>query len=104
MQGLHGKRGHTCNEITNLYYGTHADNMGPDRVRDGTDNRGEKSAHAKLSNAQARIVKKLLKSNSLRQKEIAEIFQVSETAISDIKTGRTWVHLESKPANMLDCV
>jgi predicted XRE-type DNA-binding protein len=99
---LHGDKGQKCNELSNLEFGTQEKNNGPDKVRDGTDNRGEKSVRAKLNNAQARIIKKLLKSDSMMQREIAEIFGVTEYIIADIKRGKSWKYLESEPANMLD--
>jgi predicted XRE-type DNA-binding protein len=99
---LHGNKGQKCNELSNLEFGTREKNHGPDRVRDGTDNRGEKSVRAKLNNAQARIIKKLLKSDCMKNREIAKIFGVTDCTIADIKRGKSWVHLESEPANMLD--
>ena len=58
----------------------------------------------RLNNAQIRIIKKLLKSGSMKQKEIAEIFSISERTVSDIKRGVKRMDVESEPANMLDCV
>jgi predicted XRE-type DNA-binding protein len=37
----------------------------------------------------------MLAEGELTQKEIASMFGVSRSAIKDIKTGRTWNHVES---------
>lgn len=84
-----------CNEITNLSWGTMKQNLGPDRVRDGTDNRGEKSSNAKLNSRQVRVIRRLIESKSMTQEEIGNIFGVTEATIRDIKTRRRWGHLES---------
>jgi len=89
----HGPKGKLCNEITNLSWGTYKQNNGIDRVRDGTDNRGEKCGTAKLNAMQVRVIHRLLKSKSMTQKEIADIFGVGPQQISRIKTGKRWQHL-----------
>ena len=91
----HGPKGSQCNEITNLSWGTMKQNLGPDRVRDGTDNRGEKSSNAKLNSRQVRVIRRLIESKSMTQEEIGNIFGVTEATIRDIKTRRRWGHLES---------
>ncbi len=45
----HGTGGSLDNSISNLSYGTYGENNGPDRVRDGTTNRGERHPLAKLT-------------------------------------------------------
>jgi predicted XRE-type DNA-binding protein len=69
--------------------------MGPDRVRDGTDNRGEKQGGAKLNSRQVRVIRRLLESKSMTQEEIGNIFGVARVTITDIKSGKIWGHLES---------
>jgi predicted XRE-type DNA-binding protein len=89
----HGPKGQFCNEVTNLSWGTMKQNIGPDRVRDGTDSRGEKSSSAKLNKMQVKVIRRLLESKTMTQKEIADIFGVRPGTICDIKKGRTWQHL-----------
>ena len=88
----HGPKGNQCNEVTNLSWGTREKNNGPDKVRDGTDNRGENHGSAKLNKMQVRVIRRLLESKSMTQKEIGDIFGVKQVSISKIKTGKTWRH------------
>jgi predicted XRE-type DNA-binding protein len=90
----HGPKGQQCNKVTNLSWGTLKQNQGPDRVRDGTDNQGEKCNLAKLNEMQVRVIHRLLESKSMTHAEIAEIFGVKKPTISAIKTGRNWNHLK----------
>jgi len=93
----HGPKGKQCNKVSNLSWGTIQQNNGTDRLRDGTDNRGEKCGTAKLNEMQVRVIRRLIESESMLLKEIAEIFGVDRSTISSIKSGRRWSHL--KPAN-----
>lgn len=90
---LHGKKGRNYHGVDNLSYGTYEQNNGVDRVRDGTDNRGENHGCAKLNEMQVRVIRRLLESKSMTQKEIADIFGVETTTIGHIKRGKTWQHL-----------
>jgi len=89
----HGSKGIKCNEATNLSWGTYKQNSGPDRLRDGTDKRGEKHHNAKLNEMQVRVIRRLLESKSMTQKEIAAIFGVTQSTIGYIKKGKRWQHL-----------
>jgi len=51
---------------------------------------GEKNPSAKLTEEDVRCIKKLLKENKLTQKEIALLFKVRISSISNIKLGVTW--------------
>jgi len=92
----HGSKGQQCNKVTNLSWGTYKQNSGPDRVRDGTDKRGEKHGLAKLNEMQVRVIRRLIESKTMTNREIGEIFGVSKQCIKHIKSGRSWKHL--KPA------
>ena len=91
----HGSKGQQCNEVTNLSWGTREKNNGFDKLRDGTDNRGEKNGQTKLTEKQVRVIRRLIESKSMTLKEIGEVFGAARTSISNIKFGRTWGHLES---------
>lgn len=85
-------RGHDgCVSPAHLSWKTRAENQA-DRVEHGTHNRGERSAKAKLTEADARIILSLR--GEVRQKELAERFGVSPANISDIHKGRTWAWLD----------
>jgi len=84
---------HTCrNKCVNpehLEIGTHADNM-KDMIRDGTDNRGERNALAKLTVDQ--ILEIRSRSNEL-QSNLAKEFGVSRGNINQIIARGTWKHI-----------
>lgn len=46
METLHGKGGKIDASLPNLSWGTRAENVGRDRLRDGQDNRGEHNGPA----------------------------------------------------------
>ena len=50
-------------------------------------NRGMKNIKAILSESQ---VKKIFKNKTHKQKELAKMYGVSQSAINHIKSGRTW--------------
>ena len=61
-----------------------------DRLRDGTDARGEKCPTAKLTEAQAR---QILARPGERRRDLAAEFGVSRQAVNDLFWGRTWKDL-----------
>jgi len=89
---LHGEKGVSVNTPENLSYGTHSKNQGEDKLRDGTDNRGEKQGRSKLTKDQVIRIKnnKEKRTTSKWAKE----FNVSPANICAIKTGRSWAWLE----------
>jgi DNA-binding transcriptional regulator YiaG len=86
----HGARGSLCNEITNLYYGTHKDNA-KDKLRDNTDSRGHKHHNVKLTEDDVRNIR--LNKESLTAEEWAKRLGVSRRTVSAAKTGQTWAWL-----------
>jgi hypothetical protein len=87
----HGVGGANDNSLANLCYGTRSKNMGCDRVRDGTDNRGSRNGRSKLTEEQVIRIRERLRNNET-QRVIATDFNVSEATISEIKTGKTRIH------------
>ncbi len=73
------------NVITNLEWGTHAENIA-DQIVHGTDTRGERNGGAKLKNEDASSIR----ASSLTGKELASKYGVSEATISRIKKGRRY--------------
>lgn len=87
----------TNNNVKNLEWCTHAENMhhafknGFMKPFIGTE-KGEKCPSSKLTNAQAMEIKKRLKGDE-RLEDIAFDYPVGISAISEIKSGRSWKHI-----------
>lgn len=88
----HGTQGAKIDSLDNLSWGTHAKNQGTDRLRDGTDNRGEKHGMSKLNSRQVRIIKRCFKLR-VNGCDIARFFRVSPATISSIKHLKRWSHI-----------
>jgi hypothetical protein len=82
------------NSLPNLAWGTVQDNEA-DKVRHGTVARGEQGGMAKLTTAQAMLIKKMCRPHdrSVNKAALARSLNVDECAIYDIVAGRTWKHL-----------
>src|SRR5580704_5089112 len=82
-----------CINPAHLFLGTNADNVA-DRVRKGRSsrasvNRGEKNALAKLTwNKIAEI--RVMLADGVSGKDIAEVYKISRSVVSNIKTGKRW--------------
>jgi len=76
-----------CVNPRHLRWATPKENSA-DKVRHGTDARGERNQAAKLTATQVRQIRALRGTQS--QQEIAAQFLVSPTAVSLILTGRRW--------------
>lgn len=91
------------NRLANLCWGTKSENI-QDRIIHGTEssgsrkgiNRGISNGMSTLNNWIIRIVKQLLKQKFLQQKEIAKIFRISDSVVSNIKYGKIWKHEEQR--------
>ena len=92
LECLHGDGNPKNNAIDNLRWGTPLDNA-CDRDRHGTTARGERNAEAQLTESQVRDIKSRLGKWG-EGKRIAREYGVSESLISDIKSGRTWAHVQ----------
>jgi len=87
------------NKLNNLCWGSHSDNE-KDKIRHGTksnpiwiDNKGIKCSWAKLNDWKVRIIKRLIEDGYLTQKEIAKIFNIDKSTISNIKRNKRWKHV-----------
>jgi hypothetical protein len=98
QEACHGPRGPLDDSLPNLSWGTKAKNHGPDRVRDGTSNRGENCAAAKLT---AEIVLECRQRYAAgeTQRALAAEFSVTQPVLSRAIRGITWADLtlEAKP-------
>lgn len=90
---LHGPAlGDERHYLSNLSLGTHAQNMGEDRLRDGTDNRGSKQWKARLDDEVVRVIRSTPKGYGTGR-ALARRFGVSESVISSIRSGVSWSHV-----------
>lgn len=78
------------NKLTNLYWGTHSQNL-QDAVRNGNKKVGSKLSFAKL-NEELVIWIVLLVQKGASQAALARAFNVSQTVIWEVCNGRTWRH------------
>jgi len=85
MEACHSCRNRHCVNPEHLREDTRTANQ-RDRVKDGTDNRGERSARAKLSEQN---VLDIFNSNKSKR-ELSEEYGVSYSSIRDIKNGMNW--------------
>lgn len=92
LEVLHGDRGPQCNEISNLRYGTRTENQA-DRLRDGTDCRGEKSPNAKLSRELISQMQQCREREGLSYMQLGKRFDVDQGTAHRALTGRSWKHL-----------
>ena len=89
---LHGPGNDKSNaSLSYLRLGTISENM-MDKVRDGTSNRGERCAKAKLTEVQVKYIKARLR-DGVGHSVLAHLFEVTRENISKINTGRNWSHI-----------
>jgi len=85
---------HTCkNKCVNpehLEEGTHSKNSGPDKVRDGIDNRGERCGMSKLTSEQ---VKEIRSRSTESHSHLAKEFGVGVRNIKYIINRNRWTHI-----------
>lgn len=93
MECCHNNGNPSDNKLGNLRWSTRSENM-KDAFRHGTKNyHGENGPSAKLNRLQVRIIRRLLEFGILYQREIGEIFNVSQALVSCIKTRRHWRYI-----------
>lgn len=93
---------HTCDvpaccELSHLFVGTNKDNA-TDRAakKRGRDARGTKSGVAKVDENTVIAIRDEYKSGNVTQIELAAKYRISQTAVSNITTGRYWSHVPIK--------
>jgi len=62
--------------------------------KEATRMKGSTNHNSKLTEGDVREIFKLLEDGSLKQKTIAEIYQVTPTTINYIKLGKSWQHVD----------
>lgn len=88
MWVLHGPQGVRCNKVTNLSFGTPAQNT-KDKIRDGTLAIGSRNGRAKLTVTDVRLIKEQLEQGICIAK-LSRDFGVSRRAINWIRSGKNW--------------
>jgi hypothetical protein len=77
------------NVLTNLCYGTRAENVADSRAH-GTIARGTKNGHARLTDAQVRFARSMKRTNHVSQKQLANIWGVDPSTVSYAVSGASW--------------
>lgn len=92
-QAAHRDGDKANNRPDNLAWLTQEENY-QDQVRHGTDRKGERSGHAKLTKAKVLAIRRAV-ARGVRgtQRRFARRLGVSETTVSRIILGRTWSHV-----------
>ena len=85
---LHGERGRDCNELSNLSFGTYAQNNGKDRVRDGTRLANCEHPRTHLSERDVRKIRGLR--GNMTQEEIGKVFDIDQTTVSNIQLRKSF--------------
>ena len=94
QEARHGPAGCSDNSWPdNLCWGTHVENMGPDRYRDGTDSVGTHNGMAKMNDAIVLDFRRRYRAGGVTQQELADEVGVSRVAVRLAVTGRTWKHV-----------
>lgn len=85
---LHGCRNRDCVAPEHLRWGNAIENMA-DKLRDGTDNRGERHGNHSLTVSAVEDIRR----REVSQHILAARYGVSQSAISLVQSGRRWAHL-----------
>ena len=100
---LHKCKTKECVRLDHLELGTRSKNLGADRLRDGTDSRGEKSASAILTKQDVLDIRWLRESifftknagydGGVTQTRVAAFYGVSDATISQVLSRKVWAHI-----------
>lgn len=88
MEALHADGNRKNNCLSNLRWGTRAENVG-DMMAHGTATIGSKNAQAKLSSTDTLWIKDLF-ATGMPVRELVKYFRVSQTTIRRVLTGQTY--------------
>jgi len=88
MEGCHNNGVKTDSYLTNLRWDTRKNNHA-DKKLHGTQQHGEQSGNAKLTNEKAYLIKY----SKIPIKELCEKFQLSRGCIEKVRYGSTWKHI-----------
>lgn len=88
-EALHGDHNRKHNALSNLRWGTKRENE-DDKIAAGRTTRGEKSAHAKLTVAHVREIRRRV---GEPQQDLADEFGCTFSNISAIQLRKSWRHV-----------
>ena len=92
MECRHLNNNRSNNNINNLQWATPKVNQS-DRVKFGTDSRGDKGGSAKLTLIDVRAIKCLYRTTKITQTRLAELYHVRQSTIGKIVNRKTWRHI-----------
>lgn len=92
QEARHGPAGKADPSLANLCYGTRAQNVGPDRVRDGQSNRGERQGAHKLTEQQVLEIRRRRAAGE-ELLPLADEYGVSIQTVSNVSLGHGWAWL-----------
>lgn len=92
MQACHRDGDRQNNSLDNLYWGTAEENCS-DKVRHGTQLKGEQMPFSKLTADKVRELRELWGSGEHTVRDLAERFNVSGPTLWKAATGKTWSHV-----------
>ena len=87
LQACHNNGDRCDNRLENLRWDTPGNNF-LDRKEHGTWPKGVLNSNCKITESQAILIKKLLKTDNHKHREIAEIFKVPTTLVANIACGK----------------
>ena len=87
MECCHNDGIKTNNHLENLRWDTHRAN-----IAEGNRAKGSKHGRAKLTEKDVRFIIYAVRTKEVSQRELAKIFRVGETNISDIIKKKNWKH------------
>lgn len=88
-EALHGPAGPLVAALRNLAWGTREKNQGPDKVRDGTSNRGERQGRHKLTWVAVAEIRRRAAAGEPKM-HLAREFGVSASNLRSVIRGDTW--------------
>ena len=87
----HSCRNRDCVNPDHLAEKTKSENNGPDKVRDGVDNSGERCHFSKLSWEKVREIRKKMEEDTTSNlKELAKSYGVTYNCIASVLRRKTW--------------
>ena len=92
METRHVNGVKTDNRLVNIVWGTPEENEA-DKVRHGTDRRGEDVPNARLSEADVRAIRDMHIRDGISLREIGRVLGVSRSAVRQAFIGETWRHV-----------
>jgi hypothetical protein len=91
-EACHGELGSLVNDLHNLRWGTHLENVRETHAR-GLEARGEHHGQSKITDEGALEIRQLYASGKYSQGELGELYGLSQGSIHHLLAGNTWSHV-----------